>query len=74
MAKKMIRLIRTEPEYDEILEAIERYFENEPKPGTPESDGFGVLPCCICGCPRRRRRSTGWRGGSGKADTTFPRM
>ena len=37
MAKKMIRPIRTEAEYDAALEEIERYFENEPKPGTPEA-------------------------------------
>jgi antitoxin component HigA of HigAB toxin-antitoxin module len=29
MAKKMIRPIRTETEYDEALEEIERYFEND---------------------------------------------
>ncbi len=32
MAKKVIRPIRTEAEYDEALEEIERYFDNEPKP------------------------------------------
>jgi hypothetical protein len=37
MAKKMIRPIRNETEYDEALEEIERYFENKPKPGTPEA-------------------------------------
>jgi HTH-type transcriptional regulator / antitoxin HigA len=40
MAKKMIRPIRTETEYDETLREIERYFENEPKPGTSEDE------CC----------------------------
>jgi antitoxin component HigA of HigAB toxin-antitoxin module len=29
MAKKMIRPVRTETEYDEALEEIERYFESE---------------------------------------------
>ena len=43
MAKKMIRPIRTETEYDEALEEIERYFESEPKPGTPEADRFDLL-------------------------------
>jgi antitoxin component HigA of HigAB toxin-antitoxin module len=33
MAKKMIRPIRTETEYDGALEEIEPCFENEPKPG-----------------------------------------
>jgi antitoxin component HigA of HigAB toxin-antitoxin module len=31
MAKKVIRPIRTEAEYDEVLEEI-GYFDNEPKP------------------------------------------
>jgi antitoxin component HigA of HigAB toxin-antitoxin module len=29
MAKKMIRPVRTEAEYDEAREEIERYFEND---------------------------------------------
>ena len=33
MAKKMIRPLRSEADYDTALEEIERYFENEPKPG-----------------------------------------
>jgi hypothetical protein len=41
MAKKIIRPLRTETDYDEAFEEIERYFENEPKPGTPEADRFG---------------------------------
>jgi len=36
MAKETIRPIRTETEYDEALEEIERYFENEQKRGSPE--------------------------------------
>jgi antitoxin component HigA of HigAB toxin-antitoxin module len=32
MAKKMIRPIRNETEYDEALDEIKRYVENEPKP------------------------------------------
>src|SRR2546422_2908697 len=47
MAKKMIRPIRTEAEYDEALEEIERYFENEPKPGTGEADRFDLLALII---------------------------
>src|SRR5437899_13099890 len=54
MAKKMIRPIRTEAEYDEALEEIERYFENEPKPGTPEADRFDLLALIIEDYERRR--------------------
>ena len=34
MAKKVIRPLRSEADYDAALEEVERYFENEPKPGT----------------------------------------
>src|ERR1700731_3913325 len=37
MAKKMIRPLRSEADYDAALKQIERYFENEPKPGTPQA-------------------------------------
>jgi HTH-type transcriptional regulator / antitoxin HigA len=42
MAKKMIRPLRSEAEYDAALEEIERYFENEPKSDTPEADRFDL--------------------------------
>src|SRR6266852_5827013 len=54
MAKKMIRPIRTETDYDEALEQIERYFENEPKPGTPEADRFDLLALIIEDYERKR--------------------
>src|SRR3982074_2216102 len=47
MAKEMIRPIRTETEYDEALEEIERYFENEPKPGTQQADRFDLLALIV---------------------------
>jgi len=47
MAKKMIRPLRSESDYDSALEEIERYFENEPKPGTPEGDRFDLLALVI---------------------------
>lgn len=47
MAKKMIRPLRSERDYDAALEEIERYFENEPKPGTPEGDRFDLLALVI---------------------------
>jgi HTH-type transcriptional regulator/antitoxin HigA len=54
MAKKMIRPLRTEADYDEALEDIERYFENEPKPGTPEADRFDLLALIIEDYERKR--------------------
>src|SRR5438445_4669233 len=47
MAKKMIRPLRSEAEYDAALEEIERYFENEPKPGTPDADRFDLLALIV---------------------------
>jgi HTH-type transcriptional regulator/antitoxin HigA len=47
MAKKMIRPLRSENDYDAALEEIERYFESEPKPGTAEGDRFDLLALVI---------------------------
>jgi HTH-type transcriptional regulator/antitoxin HigA len=47
MAKKVIRPLRSEADYDAALEEIERYFENEPKPGTEEADRFDLLALVI---------------------------
>lgn len=47
MAKKLIRPLRSESDYDAALEEIERYFDNEPKPGTPEGDRFDLLALVI---------------------------
>jgi HTH-type transcriptional regulator/antitoxin HigA len=38
-----IRPIRNEDDYDWALAEIERYFEDEPDPGTAEADRFDVL-------------------------------
>ena len=54
MAKKMIRPIRTEAEYDEALKQIERYFENEPNPSTPEADRFDLLALIVEDYERKR--------------------
>lgn len=54
MAKKMIRPLRSEADYDAALEEIERYFEDEPKPGTPEADRFDLLALIIEDYERRR--------------------
>lgn len=47
MAKKMIRPLHSEAEYDAALADIERYFETEPTPGTPEADRFDLLAMVI---------------------------
>jgi HTH-type transcriptional regulator/antitoxin HigA len=47
MAKKVIRPLRTEADYDAALDEIERYFDKEPKPGTPEADRFDLLALVI---------------------------
>jgi HTH-type transcriptional regulator/antitoxin HigA len=54
MAKKMIRPLRSEADYDAALEEIEQYFENEPKPGTLEADRFDLLALIIEDYERRR--------------------
>lgn len=38
-----IRRIKTEADYDRALREIERYFEQEPKPGTDEARRFDIL-------------------------------
>ncbi|KJC49219.1 XRE family transcriptional regulator [Bradyrhizobium sp. LTSP857] len=43
----MIRPLRSEGDYSAALEEIERYFESEPKPGTPEGDRFDLLALVI---------------------------
>lgn len=47
MAHMAIRPIRNEAGYDAALKEIERYFEREPEPGTPEADRFDLLALVI---------------------------
>jgi HTH-type transcriptional regulator / antitoxin HigA len=54
MPKKIIRLLRSEADYDAALAEIERYFEMEPKPGTPEADRFDLLALVIEDYERKR--------------------
>jgi antitoxin component HigA of HigAB toxin-antitoxin module len=54
MAKKIIRPLHSEADYDVVLNEIERYFKNEPKPGTPEGDRFDLLALIIEDYERRR--------------------
>jgi HTH-type transcriptional regulator/antitoxin HigA len=42
-----IRPIKTEADYDWALREIERYFDEEPEPGTPDGDRFEVLAALI---------------------------
>lgn len=43
MARHVTRRFRSEAEYEQALEEIERFFDNEPKPGTAESARFDEL-------------------------------
>ena len=42
-----IRPIRNEDDYARALADIERYFDDEPEPGTPEDDRFDLLALVI---------------------------
>ena len=42
-----IRPLRSEADYDAALSDIERYFETEPQPGSPEADRFDLLALVI---------------------------
>ena len=42
-----VRPIKTEADYDWALTEIERYFDAEPEPGTPEGQRFDVLASLI---------------------------
>jgi len=54
MAKKVIRPLHSEADYDVALNEIERYFENQPKPGTPEADRFDLLALIVEDYERKR--------------------
>ena len=47
MAKKFIRPLRSERDYDAALKEIEQYFEHEPKPRTAKADRFDLLALVI---------------------------
>jgi HTH-type transcriptional regulator/antitoxin HigA len=46
-AKTPIRPLRSEADYRAALEAIEAYFDKEPKPGTAAADRFDLLALVI---------------------------
>jgi HTH-type transcriptional regulator/antitoxin HigA len=50
----MICPLRSEADYEAALDEIERYFEDEPKPGTREADRFDLLALVIEDYERRR--------------------
>lgn len=54
MAKKMIRPLRSEADYDAALADIEQYFDKEPRPDTPEADRFDLLALVIEDYEKRR--------------------
>jgi HTH-type transcriptional regulator/antitoxin HigA len=53
MAKKMIGLLHSEADYEAAVDEIERYFDSEPTPGTPQADHFDLLALVIEDYERR---------------------
>jgi HTH-type transcriptional regulator/antitoxin HigA len=53
-AARPIRPLRSEAEYEAALDAIEHYFDNEPKPGTPDADRFDLLVLVVEDYENRR--------------------
>ena len=49
-----VRPIRTEADYDWALAEIERYFDDEPQPGSEEGDRFEVLVALVSAYEDRR--------------------
>ena len=54
MAQKVIRPLRNEADYEAALDEIERYFDNEPKKGSPDADRFDLLALVIEDFERRQ--------------------
>lgn len=42
-----VRALHNEADYEWALDQIERYFDDQPRPGTPEGDRFDVLSALI---------------------------
>jgi HTH-type transcriptional regulator/antitoxin HigA len=47
MAKRIIRPLRSEADYDAALKEIERYFAREPEPSSADADRFDLLALVI---------------------------
>jgi HTH-type transcriptional regulator/antitoxin HigA len=45
--KRSVRPLRSEADYNAALDAVARYFDNEPKPGTAAADRFDLLALVI---------------------------
>jgi HTH-type transcriptional regulator / antitoxin HigA len=54
MANTMIRPLRSEADYEAALDEIERFFDQEPAPGTPDADRFDLLALVIEDYERKR--------------------
>ena len=50
---KQLRPLRDEGDYDAALAEITKYFDNQPKPGTPRADRFDLLALLIEDYERR---------------------
>jgi HTH-type transcriptional regulator/antitoxin HigA len=66
-AKKPIRPLRNGAEHKAALAEIERYFEREPKPGTPAAVRFNMLARAIENYERTRWPIDIGRGSPGQA-------
>jgi HTH-type transcriptional regulator/antitoxin HigA len=53
MAKKLIRPLRSEADYEAAVDEIETCFDREPKPGTPAADRFDLLALLIADYERK---------------------
>jgi HTH-type transcriptional regulator/antitoxin HigA len=47
MARKVIHPLHSEADYEAAIDEIERYFDNEPLPGSAEADRFNLLALVI---------------------------
>ena len=54
MAKKVIRPLRSEADYEAAVDEIERYFDRPPKPGSPDADRFDLLSLVVEDYERER--------------------
>jgi HTH-type transcriptional regulator/antitoxin HigA len=54
MAQKVIRPIRSNADYEAAVDAIEGYFDDEPRRGSAEADRFDLLALIIEDYERKR--------------------
>ena len=80
MAKKVIRPLHNEAEYEAAVDEIEGYFEHEPRRGTPEADRFDLLALVIEDYEKKRwpidpptrstRSVSAWRSAAARRRTS----